>query len=92
MNKVIQVLETMATDAYLVNEENISAFLTTAEITTEQQQAITKKNANKLAETVGGLSKIISYSQVLPTEDDEQEDDNQESDYESANKLLASNF
>lgn len=92
MNKVIQVLETMATDAYLVNKENMTTFLTTAEITTEQQQAITEKNTDKLAETVADLPKIISYSQVLPTEDDQQEDDNQESDNESINRLLASSF
>ena len=91
MSKIIQALETMATDASLVNEENITTFLTTAEITTEQQQAITEKNAEQLAETVGDLPKIISFSQVLPEEEgDEQTED--ENDSESANSLLVSSF
>lgn len=72
MSKIIQVLETMAADAALVNKENSSIFLTTAEISIEQQQAITEKNAEQLAETISDLPEIISFSQVgpIPIEDD----------------------
>ena len=59
MSKVIQVLETMASNASLVSEEDINTFLTTAEINTEQQQAITAKNVEQLAETIADLPKII---------------------------------
>ena len=93
MSKVIQVLETMASDAYLVNQENINTFLTTAEINTEQQQAITAKNAEQLADTIADLPKLFAYSQVLPADDDAPiEDEDEEEDNTSRNILLASSF
>ena len=91
MNKVIQVLEKMAGDASLINEENISSFLTTAEIDAEQKQAITVKNGTQLAETIADLPELIAYSQVLPADDDapyEEEDD----ENSASSKLLASSF
>lgn len=93
MSKIIQVLETMASDAALVNEESISSFLTTADVTTEQQQAITTKNTERLAETVGDLPEIIAHVQVLPAEDDEQNEE-EDDDNRSSNELLllASSF
>lgn len=90
MSKIIQVLETMATDAALVNEESMTTFLNTAEISIEQQQALTDKNTGQLAKTVSDLPEIISYFQVLPEENDEQNED--EDDSESTDSLLASSF
>ena len=92
MSKVIQVLETMASDATLVNEVNITTFLATADINTEQEQAISANNAEQLADTISDLPKIISFSQVLPTEDNDPDGDELEDDNESTNQLLTSNF
>lgn len=92
MSKVIQVLEAMASDASLVNEENISTFLTTVEINAEQKQAISVKNAEQLADTIADLPELFAYSQVLPADDDAPIEDEEEDDNTSSNKLLASSF
>lgn len=92
MSDVIQVLETMASDANLIDEENISRLLITAEISIEQQQAFTDKNAERLAETVSDLPEIIAHVQVLPEEDEDDKQEDSEDDNLSTNKLLASSF
>ncbi|KGJ89696.1 hypothetical protein [Colwellia psychrerythraea] len=92
MSKVIQVLETMASDASLINEENISTFLTTTEINAEQQRAITAKSAGQLAETIADLPELMAFSQVLPADEDAPIEDEQEDDNSASSKLLASSF
>jgi uncharacterized protein YejL (UPF0352 family) len=89
MSKIIKVLEKMASDASLVNEENITTFLANADINTDQQQAISVKNVEQLTKTINDLPKIISYSQVLPTEDNDPDGDELEDDNQATNKLLA---
>jgi uncharacterized protein YejL (UPF0352 family) len=89
MSKIIKVLEKMASDASLVKEENITTFLANADINADQQQAITVKNSEQLAETISDLPKIISFSQVLPVEDNDPDEDIQEDDNESTKQLLA---
>ena len=92
MSKVIQVLETMASDAYLINQENISTLLAIAEIDAEQHQAITEKNAEKLAETIADLPEIRSFSQVIPAEENEQEDEDKDEDDNQSIKQHTSSF
>ena len=90
MSRIIQVLETMASDASLVKQENIISFLATAEINTEQQQAITAKDSEQLAETISDLPNIRAFVPIAPAEDDEAEGDNDE-DTDTTGKLV-SNF
>ncbi len=92
MSTVIQVLETMASDASLVNEENINALLEKSDINVTQKQAFTAKNTEKLAGTVADLSTLIAYAQVLPVDDEAPIEDEQEDDNTVSSKLLASSF
>tara|TARA_B100000809_G_C14719580_1_gene380855 strand:- start:4 stop:282 length:279 start_codon:yes stop_codon:yes gene_type:complete len=88
MSKVIKVLEKMACDVSLVDEENITTFLANADINNDQQHAISAKNIEQLTETINDLPKIISYSQVLPDEDNDPDSDEQEDDNQSTSQLL----
>ena len=91
MSKVISVLEKMASDASLVSKENIDTLLTIAVINAEQQQAITAKDAEHLAETITDLPKIRAFAPVFPAEDDDQgeNDDQGEDENTETGALLA---
>ncbi|WP_157825828.1 hypothetical protein [Colwellia sp. Bg11-28] len=71
MSKVIQVLEKMARDASLLNEENITTMLTDADITNNQQQAIVARDINKLADSLSDLTKIKYVIPLIAADDDE---------------------
>ena len=92
MNKVIQVLETMAADALLANADKLNHFLDDAEINTQQQQAIMAQDMESLSDTLTDFSKLIAYSQVLPADEEAPVEDEKEDDNASSSKLLASSL
>ncbi len=86
MNKVIDVLATLAEDASLVNAKELTALIANADISTEQQQAILAKNSQKLADTITNFP-ISMCSIVNAPEQDEQEHQEESKNEEVNNKL-----
>ncbi len=76
MNKVIDVLATLAEDASLVNAEELTALIANADISTEQQQAILTKDVKLLAGTIVNFP--TSMCGVILTPEDTEEQENQE--------------
>ncbi len=76
MNKVIDVLATLAEDASLVNAEELTALIANADISTEQQQAILAKDVKLLAGTIVNFP--TSMCGVILTPEDTEEQENQE--------------
>lgn len=91
MSKVIQVLEKLARDASLISEENRTAMLLESDITDSQQQAIVARDIDKLADSLGDLTKIKYVIPLIPAEDDEAEEE-QSDEKSNTQSQLASNF
>ena len=94
MSKVIQVLETMANNATVVNKESITALLANTDLNDAQQQAITNSDVEALFHSTDEISKIQLITPLSPAEDDEpdeheHEHEQEESDTET-NSLIAS--
>ena len=85
MSKVIQVLEKMASDATLINEDNITSLLAEADISVEQQQAIEVNNTEQLIEATDYISKIKFFIPIAVADEDEEQSNT------VANKLLIFN-
>ena len=88
MSKVISVLEKMASDATLINEENIISLLAEADISIEQQQAIEAKSTELLVEATDDISKIRFIIPIIPAEDDEPEENDKTNDNTEVDNLL----
>ncbi len=72
MNKVINVLATMANNPSLTTEAEITALSESAEISTEQKQAILAQDSERLATTIVNFP-ISMCGIISPAEDEEQE-------------------
>ncbi|KGJ89692.1 hypothetical protein [Colwellia psychrerythraea] len=76
MNKVIQVLEQMASDSSLQNKTDIETLLTTAKIKTGQSEAIIAKNVVSLERQLDICPDIICF--LVPAEDDDKDSETDE--------------
>ena len=76
MSKIIQVLEQMANDASLQNEQAIAQLLATTDVNTEQAEAITNKDITSLERQLDVCPDI--YCLLVPAEDDEPAEDDSE--------------
>lgn len=77
MSRIIQVLEIMASDASLTDNEHVKAMLVDADITESQKLAIEAKDLDTLTETIHDLPEIKCLP-IVPAEDDEDETENQD--------------
>jgi len=77
MSKVINLLATLANNASLTTEKEITALLENAEISTEQKQAILAQDSERLAETIAHFP-MSMCSVIHPAEDEEQQQQSQE--------------
>ncbi len=91
MSKVISVLEKMASDAAMNNENAIADLVATSDINSAQQQAIITEDVSALIESTNEISKITFVIPIAPAEDDEPEDEEDEKT-ESSGQLLALNY
>ncbi len=82
MNKAIQVLIDMASNASLIDEDNLQETLANSQLTDKQKKAIQAKDLDTLTETIHDLP-VIKCIPIVPAEDDE---DTQE-DSEDENKV-----
>lgn len=74
MSKVISVLEKMASDAAMNNENAIANLVANSDVNHVQQQAIIEKNAEQLAKAICDLPNIRAFVPIVPAEDDELEE------------------
>lgn len=83
MSKVIQVLAQMANRADLQSEQSIKTFVTSAEISAEQSEAIVTKDLTYLEHQLSISRDIICF--LVPAEDDEpvKEEENDEDNTQS---------
>jgi hypothetical protein len=86
MNNILNVLATIASDATLTKPQSLKLFVTNAEISKHQKQAILMQNANLLADTIIDFP-ISMSSLILTPEDTEDEDNQQEGEAEEAKNL-----
>jgi len=89
MSKVIQVLETMANNATVVNEESITALLANTDLNDAQQQAITNSDVEALFHSTDEISKIQLIAPLSPADDDEPSEDEQEENETDTNSKTA---
>lgn len=81
MSKIIQVLEQMANNANLQNEQAIEQLLTVTDVSAEQAEAIINKDVISLERQLDVCPDI--YCLLFPAEDEEPaEDDSEESETE----------
>jgi len=78
MSKVINLLATLANNASLTTEKEITALLENAEISTEQKQAILAQDSERLAETIAHFP-MSMCSVIHPAEDEEQQQSQEDS-------------
>ena len=76
MNKVVDVLATMANDASLVSTQELSALLANADISTKQQQAILAQDSQMLADTITNFP--ISMCGIISAPEESEEQESQE--------------
>lgn len=79
MNKVINVLATMANIPSTATKNEIIALLENAEISTEQKKAILAQDSERLATTITNFP-ISMCSVVHPAEDEEEQQSQDESE------------
>ncbi len=79
MSKVIQVLEKLASDAALVNENAMTTMLSDANINESQKQAILDKDIEQLSITISDFPQIRGIAPLSPAEEHEPETDEEES-------------
>ncbi|ALO33645.1 hypothetical protein CMT41_02115 [Colwellia sp. MT41] len=86
MSKVINVLATMANDASLITNKEITALLANTDISNEQKQAILALDSERLAETITDFP-VSMCSIVVAPEDNEQENQEETNNDEAKNHL-----
>ncbi len=93
MSNIVSVLETMANDATLTDLEALKQYVSEANITELQKQAIEEHSISGLYATMQNIEQLKAFAQVAPEEEEEEEekDDEQESETEAINARLASN-
>ncbi|QBG35832.1 hypothetical protein [Litorilituus sediminis] len=72
MNNVVQVLTQLANNAALITKEEVTQFLASTELSTQQKSAIAAHDIDTLVETVHDLP-VIKCFPVLVADDDEEE-------------------
>ena len=79
MNKTIKLLEEIAVDATLINNEAIQEKILSADISEEVKSALVEKDFEEVVKFLDARSKI--FCGIFPAEDDEpSEDDDSEDD------------
>ena len=87
MNKVINVLATMANNASLVSNKEITALLTNADISTEQQHAILAQDSERLADTIIGFP--ISMCSIISVPEEGAQENQEETNNDEAKNHLS---
>jgi len=78
MSRIIQVLEEMASDSSLQNNEAIVALLTSTDINSDQSEAIIAKDVTSLGRQLDICPDIVCF--VAPAEDDDSSQEQESAD------------
>ncbi len=87
MSIVINLLATLANNASLTTEKEITAFLAGTDISEEQKQAILAQDSERLAESIANFP-LSMCSVVHPAEEEEQQSQEESKETKSTHSFV----